>query len=475
VRDHERAARGATLRLGRRSARPGRDRARLAHSLTLAWSVFGWIALRPPPVEVCIAMSIVLVASQALREKETLARRLPALVSFLFEPPRARGRGVRNRRARTASRWRPSLFERAGSASRASIDAASALASLKRRMSVSVVVVRGLLEAVEAARVDRSELLAAVQFDPERLSDVDGRVPQAEYDALVERALDLTGDPSLGLRMGFATTSFPLSLNAQLIFQATSLREGLKLADRFYRLFTDERPLFIEEGARTIVVKATGVSGTPRCRRFASELTMSGLYKLLQFFSPQARAEMVAFEYPAPAPRSDYTKIFHGTERFEQSFTGLVIDRRLMDAQASNRDDDLHAVLRSEAAKRLAKIEQVVTYSEKVREYVSTLPVRAHDIAAVSRALGIGARSLRRRLAEEGSSFSEVVDRSLAAVAIRLLIDEQKSIQEAAQQMSFSEASAFSRAFKRWTSATPTEYKAASSRAPRTRDSRPSR
>jgi hypothetical protein len=56
----------------------------LAHSLTLACSVFGWITLRPAPVEASIAMSIVLVASEALRERDTLARRLPALVSFLF-------------------------------------------------------------------------------------------------------------------------------------------------------------------------------------------------------------------------------------------------------------------------------------------------------------------------------------------------------------------------------------------------------
>jgi hydrogenase/urease accessory protein HupE len=56
----------------------------LAHSLTLACSVFGWITLRPAPVEAAIAMSIVLVATEALRPRESLARRLPALVSFLF-------------------------------------------------------------------------------------------------------------------------------------------------------------------------------------------------------------------------------------------------------------------------------------------------------------------------------------------------------------------------------------------------------
>jgi hypothetical protein len=56
----------------------------LAHSLTLACSVFGWLTLRPAPVEAMIAMSIVLVACEALRDRDTLARRMPALVSFLF-------------------------------------------------------------------------------------------------------------------------------------------------------------------------------------------------------------------------------------------------------------------------------------------------------------------------------------------------------------------------------------------------------
>ena len=56
----------------------------VAHSITLACSAFGWLTLRPPPVEASIAMSIVLVASEALRNDDSLARRVPALVSFLF-------------------------------------------------------------------------------------------------------------------------------------------------------------------------------------------------------------------------------------------------------------------------------------------------------------------------------------------------------------------------------------------------------
>jgi hydrogenase/urease accessory protein HupE len=56
----------------------------LAHSLTLALSALEWLTLRRPPVEAAIALSIVLVAAEALHNKPTLSRRWPALVAFLF-------------------------------------------------------------------------------------------------------------------------------------------------------------------------------------------------------------------------------------------------------------------------------------------------------------------------------------------------------------------------------------------------------
>ena len=58
-----------------------------AHSLTLASAALGWLTLRSAPVEACIALSIVLVATEALRKNsqhETLSRRFPAMVAFLF-------------------------------------------------------------------------------------------------------------------------------------------------------------------------------------------------------------------------------------------------------------------------------------------------------------------------------------------------------------------------------------------------------
>src|SRR5262249_21736112 len=56
----------------------------LAHSLTLALAALGILTLHSPPVEATIALSIMLVAGEALHKEQTLARRWPALVAFLF-------------------------------------------------------------------------------------------------------------------------------------------------------------------------------------------------------------------------------------------------------------------------------------------------------------------------------------------------------------------------------------------------------
>src|SRR5262249_19790801 len=88
-----------------------------------------------------------------------------------------------------------------------------------------------------------------------------------------------------------------------------------------------------------------------------------------------------------------------------------------------------------------------------------------HDMPTVARALGLSARSLRRRLAEEGTSFREVVDAAMGTVAKRLVSEKDRPIEAAAYALGFSHPSAFHRAFKRWTGATPASTRASGRRA----------
>jgi AraC-like DNA-binding protein len=75
--------------------------------------------------------------------------------------------------------------------------------------------------------------------------------------------------------------------------------------------------------------------------------------------------------------------------------------------------------------------------------------------AAVAQQLGMSARSFKRHLAQEGTSFSEILDRLRNRLAGRYLEDERVSLQQIAWLLGYSEIGAFNHAFKRWTGISP--------------------
>jgi AraC-like DNA-binding protein len=325
-------------------------------------------------------------------------------------------------------------------------------------MAVSILLARALVEAVEAANVERDAFLTAARFDPERLEQVDGRMDRAEWDALIGRALDATGDPALALHM-FETAAIAATYNitSHLVMQATCLRAAIETILQYHRLINDRPYWILSEEERTATIRYSAEPGPLRCRRFRSEFTVTAMCKMVQYFARMALPLVVAFEYPEPSYRKEYATAFQGRERFAQPFTGIVFPRVLLDATHMNGDVEFHSTLKLQAAKRVAKLDRATTYAERVREYVVSNPSR-QDMPSVARALGVSPRSLRRRLSEEGTLYNAVVDRALSSLAIRLLVDEHRSIQEVSHELHFSDASTFCRAFKRWTGATPKQF-----------------
>jgi AraC-like DNA-binding protein len=322
-------------------------------------------------------------------------------------------------------------------------------------MSTSILFVRVLVEALEHFGVSRERFFLAAPIDPDQLDRPDARLELEELDALLDLALTLSGDDAFGLRMGEMANTSNYNLAAHLVAHASTLREGIDSLLRFHQLLTD-RPCFqlVEDGRTATVLYDAGL-GSSRARRFRTELTVIGFYRMVKHFDRNARP-LVAFDYPAPAYRAEYARVFEGAARFGQTFTGVAFDRdRLVSAQIHG-DPELHAALVARAEKRVSQRADSAPYAERVRRYIldRAAPNR-RDMEAVARALGLSARSLRRRLREEGVAFRDVVDGALGILAKRLIADNERPIEAAAYEMGFSHPSAFHRAFKRWTGDTP--------------------
>jgi AraC-like DNA-binding protein len=322
-------------------------------------------------------------------------------------------------------------------------------------------VVRALLNAVEQAGVPRAQLLCAAGFEAAHIADDEARIARREVYRLCELALELTADPALGLHWAERLTPNSFVPVSYLIAHSATLRQGFEALARFARLLSDEPGFALLDDTRRVTLRWLGADdASPRIQRFSAEMMMAGLCQMVRSFNTGARPERVSFEYAAPEYHQEYTRLFDGLECFERPFTEIVLDGALLDAASPHRDEDIHEALRVLAERRMSRLAQGVPYALRVRELLVQSEWRERTgMQLVARKLGLSVRSLRRRLASEGKSYNDVETDAFAIVAKQLLRDKQRTIQEAAYEMGFSDTTTFHRAFKRSTGTTPRKFR----------------
>lgn len=328
-------------------------------------------------------------------------------------------------------------------------------------MALSILLVRGLVEGVEQAGVARQRFLAAAGYDAAWLGEGDTRLSVEEYDRLVELAIEITGDQALGLHMAEAANATTYSLVAHLVAYANTMRQAIQSYLRYHRLLTDRSAFRLTEQGTSSTLVFDVPLGTQVCQRFHAELTLAGLFRMVQFFGGGDGVHSVCFEHPRPNHAAEYARLFHGLERFEQPTSGVMFDSELLDRAQVNADTGFHAALEAHAQQRVTQLVGQTSYRERVLQYLlerGTIEQRKEMMDA-ARDIGVSVRTLRRRLQDEGASYSELAKKALATRAERLVADASRTIDETAYMLGFSDRSAFHRAFKRWTGMTPNEYR----------------
>jgi AraC-like DNA-binding protein len=325
---------------------------------------------------------------------------------------------------------------------------------------VSIHVVRVMVDALVRAGVPSARLLEAVDLDAAQLAAADARLPYQRALAIGEAALSSSGDPAFGLHWAEHMSVDAFSPITYLTLHAANLGEGLESLTRFSRLLSDDPHLDVQYDAAEVRMccKRHDVL-SEGMQRMIAELATVGFLRIVRCFSPAFRPERVCFAYPAPAYRSEYTRIFEGAERFEQEFTGIAFERGLLAACAGSSDETVHAAMRALAERRIGALDQQQPYAARTRELlVLRGRIGGPAMVDVATQLGLSVHALRRRLAAEGVSFNALESDAFAVLARRLLLDQQRSIQEAAYELGFSGTATFHRAFKRAMGMTPGAY-----------------
>lgn len=163
------------------------------------------------------------------------------------------------------------------------------------------------------------------------------------------------------------------------------------------------------------------------------------------------------------APRGDmsvYEAHFGCPVRFETGRDALLVSEECLNAPNRLGDETIASFFDRHLESELASLTQDEGLEPSVRRAVaSILSEGVPTLSSIASQLGIGSRTLQRRLTEQGHSFQSVVDSARHDLAKRLLSETQYSLAEIAFLTGFSEQSGFTRAFKRWAGQTPRSYR----------------
>jgi AraC-like DNA-binding protein len=312
------------------------------------------------------------------------------------------------------------------------------------------------------------ELLSGLGLDERAVEDPQGRISVTTYGALIERARELTGEPGLGFYMGLQRRVSAYGYLGFAAMSAASLGEALELFVRFTPMLTTSISLRLEidHGMASLIIDEHGSIGT--ARDFALISLMVGMWQIGKMLTGRefdaGRAEYAELAIPQPTYFERFKHLVPGM-RFDQPVSRVVFDAKYL---------ELPLALADRAALRLA--------SEQCERALDALGYEGDFPNRVRRALGgehgfrsldevaahvrVSARTLKRRLAERGISFSALLDEARRERAMILLQSPRVSLEEAADRLGYSSLSNFVRAFHRWTGETPAAYRRARTSVP---------
>lgn len=342
-------------------------------------------------------------------------------------------------------------------------------ASRVRLGDLSVGFTQALAAALREHGQDPRPLLEQFGLDAARLSEPRARLSIPRFMRLGHSAIELCGDPALGLEMGRLSRLGQIGLAGICATQAPTLREAARALTRFEALYAANyrgSSGFVEDG-RGAWLHFYSISPYNAYNRFVVDSVMAGWHSnLSQVIGRPVSLEKVEIEFPAPAYAERYEAMFDCPVEFEAGANRL---RLSAESLALGNPDHCPGTWQQLLELCERELEQL-TRTRSVRERVIQLlgPLlhgREPDLQEVARSLQLPSWTLRRKLAEEGTQFRAILNDTRRDLATAYIRDTELAFGEIAYLLGFASAEAFQRAFKRWLGQTPGDYRRLQRRA----------
>jgi AraC-like DNA-binding protein len=264
----------------------------------------------------------------------------------------------------------------------------------------------------------------------------------------------------LGLKAGAAVARGDLEVLEQAANSNTTLRGAAELISRYLGIIHTGAAFSLVVERDVAAWRYAVVDGVVEPSA-AHDFVVSALVNYARLYTGRDEPKLaVHFAHGDRTNLDEYRRLFRCPIKFDMEWTGVVFPAARLNWKLSQPTLALSELFEARAREKLAELTQAQTTSEIVRQTIRS-NIKSGDVAmsSLARRLGMSEATLRRKLAAEETTHSEILDEIRKELALSLLERPDVPATDVACLLGFADATVFHRAFKRWTGTTPAAYR----------------
>jgi AraC-like DNA-binding protein len=325
--------------------------------------------------------------------------------------------------------------------------------------TVAAGIIRGIFKVAVARGADRQALAEAAEVDPDDLEDQDKRIPLTRYRALIRAGQSLANDPALALHYGETVDLSEVSIVGLIGHASETMMHAFAQLQRYSRLMAEvdsglaPRYELSRRGEELwLVDNRSNPNDFPEHTEIGFAQMVAGSRQL--GVDPFTRAVRVTHADPGYA--DEYERILGAPVTFGAGENAMLLEQRFLFHPIARQPRYVFGILSEHAEALLRNLEGADTMRGRVEGLIMPiLHTGTVNIELIAGKLGVGRQTLFRKLKAEGTTFERLLDELRHKLALHYLGNQRVSVNETAYLLGFSDPAAFSRAFKRWTGASP--------------------
>jgi AraC-like DNA-binding protein len=305
-------------------------------------------------------------------------------------------------------------------------------------------------------------LLLESGLDPESMDSPDGMISLQSSLTFLESASKQTGDECFGLQFAAQMPWSDLGILGYVMRHSPTLASALENACRYFAVQQTLGQMTFSRGRTDACITYSLDHPGLGPARQNTELLLLLMVRFCReaIGNPDWAPSSVRFVHNAPSDTSRHDRFFGTNVRFGRPENAIVIPSADLDAPLKTADAALLPILRRHAEDCLPKFAEPGNYADVVKRLVTeSLSTGSVSIDEIAARMETSSRSLQRRLRDSGKTFQQVLGETRLALSQRYLEDRSLSLTETAFLLGYSDLSAFSRAFRRWTGKSPLSFR----------------